>query len=106
MLRNSTKLGLTTRDGRPISVETAKKTGQLLTAQSPRTDLTAKTSYGYAGGTTGGTLLSITGPIPSPAMVTTINTATGGGRPKKITDPNGILTTLSWTPRNWLSSSV
>ena len=38
--------------------------------------------------------------------MTAINTATGGGLPEKITDPNGVYTTLSWTPRNWLTSSV
>jgi len=82
---------------------TYNKTGEVLTAQLPRTDVTAKTTYGYAGGTTGGTLISITDAL---SHVTTINTATGGGRPKKITDPNSVQTTLSWSPRNWLSSSV
>jgi YD repeat-containing protein len=82
---------------------TYNRTGQLLTAQSPRSDLTAITTYGYAGGTTGGTLISITDAL---SHVTTINTATGGGRPEKVTDPNSVHTTLSWTPRNWLSSSV
>ena len=82
---------------------TYNRTGELLTAQLPRTDVTAKTTYGYAGGTTGGTLVSITDAL---SHVTNIKTATGGGRPQKITDQNGILTTLSWTPRNWLSSSV
>jgi YD repeat-containing protein len=65
--------------------------------------VTAKTTYAYTGGTYGSTLISITDAL---GHVTTINTATGGGRPKKITDPNSVHTTLSWTPRNWLSSSV
>jgi RHS repeat-associated protein len=74
-------------------------TGQLLTAQLPRLDVTAKTTYGY----TSGTLTSITDAL---SHVTTINTAQAGGLPTKITDPNGIHTTLSYTTRNWLSSSV
>jgi YD repeat-containing protein len=82
---------------------TYNRTGQVLTAKLPRTDVTAKTTYAYAGGTTGGTLLSITDAL---SHVTNVKTATGGGRPKKITDQNGIQTTLSWTLRNWLSSSV
>jgi RHS repeat-associated protein len=82
---------------------TYNRTGEVLTAQLPRTDLTATTTYGYAGGTTGGTLVSITDAL---SHVTTINTATGGGLPTKITDPNSLHTTLSWTTRNWLSSSV
>lgn len=82
---------------------TYNRTGEVLTEQLPRTDVTAKTTYAYAGGTTGGTLISVTDAL---SHVTTINTATGGGRPKKITDPNSVHTTLSWTLRNWLSSSV
>jgi YD repeat-containing protein len=82
---------------------TYNRTGEVLTALLPRTDVTAKTTYAYAGGTSGGTLLSVTDAL---GHVTTVNTATGGGRPKKITDPNSVHTTLAWTPRNWLSSSV
>jgi RHS repeat-associated protein len=74
-------------------------TGQMLTEQLPRTDVTAKTTYGY----TGGTLTSITDAL---SHVTTIATAQGGGLPKKVYDPNGIRTTYTWTTRNWLSSSV
>jgi YD repeat-containing protein len=38
--------------------------------------------------------------------VTNIKTASGGFYPKKVKDQNAVLTTLSYTPRNWLSSSV
>jgi RHS repeat-associated protein len=82
---------------------TYNRTGEVLTEKLPRTDLTAKTTYTYAGGTSGGTMIKITDPK---SLVTTITNATGGGRPTKIKDPNAVLTTLSWTPRNWLSSSV
>ncbi len=82
---------------------TYNKTGEVLTRQLPRTDVTAKTTYAYTGGNYGGTLHTITDAL---GHVTTIGTATGGFRPKKIYDPNGVGTTLSWTTRNWLSSSV
>ena len=51
-------------------------TGQLLTAQLPRTDVTAKTTYTY----TGGTLTSFTDAL---SHVTTVTQAQGGGLPKK-----------------------
>jgi RHS repeat-associated protein len=74
-------------------------TGQLLSAQLPRTDVTAKTTYTY----NGGTLTSITDAL---SHVTTITEAQGGGLPKKIRDPNGIFTTLAYNNRNWNTSSV
>jgi RHS repeat-associated protein len=74
-------------------------TGQMLTAQLPRTDVTAKTTYAY----TNGTLTSITDAL---SHKITVNTAMGGGLPTKVTDINGLHTTLSYTTRNWLSSSV
>ena len=33
----------------------------------------------------------------------TVNTATGGGLPTKITDPNSVQTTLAYSPRIWLT---
>ncbi len=82
---------------------TYNRTGEVLTAQLPRTDVTAKTTYAYAGGTTGGTLVKITDAL---SHATNIKTATGGGYPKKITDQNGILTTIAYSPRLWPTSSV
>src|SRR4029077_19547837 len=38
---------------------TYNRTGEVLTEKLPRTDLTAKTTYTYAGGTSGGTLIKI-----------------------------------------------
>jgi RHS repeat-associated protein len=74
-------------------------TGQMLTAQLPRNDVTAKTTYAY----TSGTLTSITDAL---SHVTTITEAQGGGLPTKIRDPNSIFTTLSYNNRNWMTSSV
>jgi YD repeat-containing protein len=99
----STSLPYSTNGQSRTWTYTYNRTGEVLTAQLPRTDLTAKTTYGYTGGTSGGLLVSITDAL---SHVTNIKTATGGFYPKKIKDQNSVLTTLSWTPRNWLSSSV
>jgi YD repeat-containing protein len=74
-------------------------TGQLHTVQLPRTDVVAKTTYAY----TGGTLTSITDPL---SHVTTINTYTGGGLPLTITDPNSVLTTLAYDSRLRLHTKI
>jgi RHS repeat-associated protein len=74
-------------------------TGQRLSLQLPRLDVTAKTSWAY----NGGTLVTITDAL---SHVTTITEAQGGGLPTKIRDPNGIFTTLAYNNRNWLTSSV
>jgi YD repeat-containing protein len=75
-------------------------TGQLLTARFPRTDVIAKATFGY---NTGGVLTSITDAL---SHVTTINTFKPGGLPLTVIDPNSVLTTLAYSPRNWLTSSV
>jgi RHS repeat-associated protein len=78
---------------------TYTSTGQLQTAQLPRTDVVAKTIFGY----TAGTLTSITDSL---SHVTTINTFQPGGRPLTITDPNSVLTTLAYDARLRLHTSA
>lgn len=78
---------------------TWNNTGQLLTAQLPRTDVMSKTTFGY----TGGTLTSITDAL---SHATNILTYTSGGLPLTVTDQNSVLTTLAYNPRLWLTSSV
>jgi RHS repeat-associated protein len=78
---------------------TYTSTGQLASAQLPRTDVTAKTSYGY----TGGTLTSITDAL---SHTTSVITYKSGGLPLTVTDPNGTLTTFAYNNRNWMTSSV
>jgi YD repeat-containing protein len=96
----STSLPYSTNGQTRTWTYTYNGTGQLLTAQLPRTDVTAKTTYGY----TGGTLTSTTDAL---SHVTTINTATGGGRPLKWTDPNSVHATIAYkTVREWPTSSV
>lgn len=73
--------------------------GQLLTVQLPRTDVTAQTTFAY----TGGTLTSTTDAL---SHVTTINTSTGGGRPLTMHDPNGVLTTMTYDTRQRMLTSV
>ena len=74
-------------------------TGQLLTARLPRTDVSATTTFAY----TGGTLTSINDAL---SHATTVLTYKSGGLPLTVTDPNSVLTTLAYNPRNWLTSSV
>jgi hypothetical protein len=61
--------------------------------------VTAKTTYAYAGGTTGGTPISVTDALSN---ATTVKTATAGGRPKKVLDQNSVVTTFAYAAvRNW-----
>ena len=99
----STSLPYSTNGQTRTWTYTYNRTGEVLTAQLPRTDVTAKTTYGYAGGTTGGTLVKITDAL---SHATNIKTATGGSYPKKITDQNGILTTRAYSVRMWPTSSI
>lgn len=78
---------------------TWSSTGQLLSYQLPRTDVTAKTTLTYQSGS----LKTITDAL---SHVTTINTFKPGGLPLTVTDPNSVLTTYAYNPRNWLTSSV
>jgi Domain of unknown function (DUF6531) len=75
---------------------TYTSTGQLASAQLPRTDVTAKTTFGY----TGGVLTSI---VDALSHHTTINTYKPGGLPLTMHDPNNTLTTLAYSPRLWLT---
>jgi len=74
-------------------------TGEMLTAQMPRTDVTVKTTYTYSSGA----LATITDPIGN---LTTINTANGTGQPTKITDANSVETDLVYDNRNRLTSKT
>jgi YD repeat-containing protein len=101
------KLTDTTSQSSPYSTNGQTRTwtntwnaaGQLLTAQLPRTDVTAKTTYTYSGGTQ----ITVTDAL---SHVTTVTEAQGGGLATKIRDPNGIFTTRAYNNRNWLTSSV
>lgn len=78
---------------------TYTSSGQLKSAQLPRTDVTAKTTYSY----TGGTLTGITNAL---SQATSVITYKSGGLPLTVTDPNGTLSTFAYNTRNWMTSSV
>ena len=81
--------------------------GQLLTANGPRTDVTDITTYTYytsndaSGNYRIGDFNTVTNAL---GHVTTISAYDGNGRPTSITDPNGLVTTLTYTPRGWLAT--
>ena len=81
--------------------------GQLLTANGPRTDVTDITTYTYytsndaSGNYRIGDFNTVTNAL---GHVTTISAYDAHGRPKTITDPNGLVTQLTYTPRGWLAT--
>lgn len=78
--------------------------GQLLTADGPRTDVSDVTTYAYYACSTGyqcGQLQTITNAL---GQVTTYNTYNGHGQPLIVTDPNGVITTLTYDLRQRLTS--
>lgn len=70
----------------------------LKSINGPRTDVLDITTYGYAAN---GDLKTISDAL---GHITTINTLDAAGRPLTLTDANGIVTTLGYTPRGWLAS--
>lgn len=78
---------------------TYNATGEMLTAQMPRTGTTVKNTYTY----TAGALTSITDQL---SHVTTISTYSGGGLPTKVLDPNSVEIDLVYDNRNRLTSKT
>lgn len=72
----------------------------LASVQTPRTDVTAVTSFGYD---STGALTSVTDAL---SHVTNITAHTGGGRPTTIVDPNSVTTTLTYDARQRLTSAA
>ncbi len=78
--------------------------GQVLTAKGPRTDVNSTTTYAYyncSSGTQCGQVQTVQNAV---GQVTTFNTYSAYGQPLTITDPNGVLTTLSYDARERLTS--
>ena len=78
--------------------------GRMLTATGPRTDVNSTTTYTYYTCTTGGQcgeLQSVTDPVGN---VTTFNAYNPYGQPLTITDPNGVVTTMTYDARERLTS--
>ena len=99
----STSLPYSTNGQTRTWTYTYNRTGQVLTAQLPRTDVTAKTTYGYTGGTRAA-------PVPSPTRFRTSRTSRRRRRAdarRRCKDPNSVLTTFAYsTVREWPTSSV
>jgi RHS repeat-associated protein len=78
--------------------------GRMLTVKGPRTDVNSTTTYAYYTCTTGtqcGEIQTITDAV---GHVTTFNTYNAHGQPLTITDPNGVVTTLTYDLRQRLLS--
>lgn len=70
----------------------------LKTVKGPRTDALDITRYGYY---PNGDLKTVTDAL---GHVTSITSLDAVGRPLSITDANGVVTSLTYTPRGWLAS--
>ena len=70
----------------------------LKTIDGPQTDISDVTTYGYYAN---GDLQTVTNAL---GHVTTLSNYDAHGKPGHITDPNGLVTTLTYTPRGWLKT--
>jgi RHS repeat-associated protein len=78
--------------------------GRPLTQKSPRTDVSSVITYTYSTCTTGGLCGQLTSITDELGRQTIFNTYNADGYPLSITDPNGVITALSYDPRNRLTS--
>ena len=93
----------------PANVRTSSFTynslGQMLTSNGPRTDVTDVTNYSYYTTTSAsyriGDLATVTNAL---GHVTSITAYDAHGRPTSMTDPNGLVTNLTYHPRGWLAT--
>jgi YD repeat-containing protein len=81
-----------------VSSYTYNTAGQVLTVDGPRTDVTDVTHYAYD---TQGNLLTVSNALN---QVTTLGGYDANGRPGSITDPNGLVTSLTYDARGRLTS--
>lgn len=73
-------------------------TGQLQSVDGPRTDVSDITTYTYDAQGNVSTITNAKG------HVTQITAYDANGKPLTIIDPNGLQTTLTYTPRGWLET--
>jgi YD repeat-containing protein len=79
--------------------------GQVQTATSPRTDITTDvTNYTYYNCTSGGDCGQVDTVTNGLNQVTTFTSYNAYGQPLTITDPNGVVTTLTYDARERLTS--
>ncbi len=86
--------------GGTITRYTYTPEGRLSRVDGPRTDVLDVTDYTYD---TQGNMLSMTNAL---GHLTTLGNYDPNGRLGQITDPNGVVTSLTYTPRGWLASST
>ncbi|MBB3122464.1 RHS repeat protein [Pseudoduganella violacea] len=77
---------------------TYSSVGQVLTIDGPRTDVNDITAYAYD---SAGNLISIRNAV---GHTTRFFRHDAHGRVGRMSDPNGLVTELSYTPRGWLAS--
>ena len=78
--------------------------GRVLIAKGPRTDVNSTTTYAYYTCTTGSQCGQIQTITNAAGQITSFNTYNAYGQPLTITDPNGVVTTLSYDGRQRLLS--
>lgn len=78
--------------------------GQVLTLDGPRTDVSDVTTTTYYACSTGAQCGQIQNVTDAVGNVTTYNTYNAYGQPLTITDPNGVVTTLTYDARQRLTS--
>ncbi|HEY4210369.1 MAG TPA: RHS repeat-associated core domain-containing protein [Steroidobacteraceae bacterium] len=80
--------------------------GRVLTADGPRTDVSDLTTLSYYTCTSGFACGQIETRTDAAGHVTTFNAYNAYGQPLSITDPNGVITSLTYDPRQRLTSQV
>ncbi|MGY2224947.1 RHS repeat-associated core domain-containing protein [Pseudomonas gingeri] len=87
----------------PVSATTLNYTytalGQIATVDGPRTDVADITRFAYDAQGNLTTITNALGQISTRANFDTY------GNPQTLTDPNGVVTILTYTPQGWLASS-
>jgi RHS repeat-associated protein len=78
--------------------------GQVLTVNGPRTDVSDVTTYTYYTCTTGNACGNVQTVTNALNQTTTYNTYNAYGQPLTMTDANGVLTTLTYDARQRLAS--
>lgn len=98
-----TELDITSSESRTW-VYTYNAQGQMLTSDGPRTDVADVTNYTYYSCTTGNQCGQINTATNALGHVTTYNAYNAHGQPLTITDPNGVISTLTYDLRQRLTS--
>jgi YD repeat-containing protein len=78
--------------------------GRVLTSDGPRTNVSDLTTYTYYTCTTGSQCGELETATDALGHVTTYSTYDANGRPLTITDPNGVVSTLTYDARGQLKS--